>query len=56
MVEDPGDIASLAMAIEPFLNPKIYAPASIAARQTAESLPFNRNVERTLEVFDKLKL
>ena len=56
VVENPGDIASLAAAIEPFLNPKIYAAASIVARQTAESLPFNRNVEETLEVIRKLKL
>ena len=55
VVENPGDIASLAAAIEPFLNPKIYAAASASARRTAESLPFNRNVEQTIEVICKLK-
>lgn len=56
VVDDPGDSAALAAAIEPFLNPQIYATASRAARQTAESLPFSRNVELTLEVFARLKL
>jgi len=55
VVEDPGDIAALASAVEPFLDAKTYAAASVAARRTAESLPFNRNVEETLEVIRKLK-
>ncbi|MCU0782803.1 MAG: glycosyltransferase family 4 protein [Verrucomicrobia bacterium] len=55
VVDDPGDSATLAVAIEPFLNPRTYAAASRAARQTAESLPFSRNVEQTLEVIRKVK-
>ena len=55
VVEDPGDIAALAAAIKPFLDPQTYAAASSAARLTAESLPFNRNVEETLDVIRKLQ-
>jgi UDP-glucose:(heptosyl)LPS alpha-1,3-glucosyltransferase len=55
VVDDPGDTAALATAIEPFLNSQTYAAASRAARQTAESLPFSRNVEQTLEVIRKVK-
>jgi UDP-glucose:(heptosyl)LPS alpha-1,3-glucosyltransferase len=55
VVDDPGDSAALAAAIEPFLNPQTYAAASRAARLTAELLPFSRNVEQTLEVIRRLK-
>jgi UDP-glucose:(heptosyl)LPS alpha-1,3-glucosyltransferase len=54
VVDDPGDSAALAAAIEPFLNPQTYAAASRAAREKAESLPFSRNVEQTLEVIGQL--
>lgn len=55
VVDDPGDSVALAAAIEPFLNPQTYAAASRAARAKAESLPFTRNVEQTLEVIEQLK-
>lgn len=55
VVDDPGDSAALAAAIEPFLNPQTHAAASRAAREKAESLPFSRNVEKTLEVIGQLK-
>lgn len=54
VVDDPGDSAALAAAIAPFLNPQTYAAASRAAREKAESLPFSRNVELTLEVIGRL--
>lgn len=54
LVDEPGDSAALAAAIEPFLNPQTYAVASRAARTKAESLPFSRNVEQTLEVIGRL--
>ncbi len=50
VVEDPADIAALAEAIRPFLDPKVLAAASAQSRQTAEAMPFYANVERTLEI------
>ncbi|MCW5553377.1 MAG: glycosyltransferase family 4 protein [Verrucomicrobiae bacterium] len=54
VVDDPADSAALAAAIAPFLNPQTYAAAARAARHKAESLPFSRNVEQTLEAFTGL--
>jgi UDP-glucose:(heptosyl)LPS alpha-1,3-glucosyltransferase len=55
VVDDPGDSAALAAAIAPFLDLQTYAAASRAAREKAESLPFSRNVEQTLEVIGQLR-
>ena len=55
VVEDPADTASLAAAIEPFLDPAERARAGAAARQTAEALPMSLNVEKTLSVIEGLR-
>lgn len=56
VVDDPDDSAALAAAIKPFLDTRTHTTASRAARAKAESLPFSRNVEQTLEVFARLKM
>jgi UDP-glucose:(heptosyl)LPS alpha-1,3-glucosyltransferase len=50
VIEEPGDERALAEAIRPFLEPTRWQSASAAARRTAEQLPFEKNVERTLEI------
>jgi UDP-glucose:(heptosyl)LPS alpha-1,3-glucosyltransferase len=55
VVADPGDSESLAAAIRPFLDREFLENASARARQTAESLSLSLNVERTLEVFRRLR-
>jgi UDP-glucose:(heptosyl)LPS alpha-1,3-glucosyltransferase len=56
VVEEPDDIDALARAIEPFLDRKQWREASAAARTTAESLPFTLNVEKTLEIIQRLSV
>jgi UDP-glucose:(heptosyl)LPS alpha-1,3-glucosyltransferase len=55
VVDDPADLDRLAAAIRPFLDPVTRAAASVHARQTAQALPFDRNVRQTLELFAKVK-
>jgi UDP-glucose:(heptosyl)LPS alpha-1,3-glucosyltransferase len=55
VVDEPDDIIGLAAGITSFLDAKNYTAASRAARRTAESLTFDRNVEQTLAVIDALK-
>jgi len=54
ILEEPSDAGALAEAIRPFLNRDALARAAIAARQTAEALPFGANVEQTLAILVKL--
>jgi UDP-glucose:(heptosyl)LPS alpha-1,3-glucosyltransferase len=51
-VDEPSDIGALAQAIRQFLDRKILADASTAARRTAERLPFSLNAEKTLAVIE----
>jgi UDP-glucose:(heptosyl)LPS alpha-1,3-glucosyltransferase len=52
IVEEPANVPALAAAIRQFLHRAAWEKASVAARQTAERLPFSLNVERTLAVIE----
>jgi UDP-glucose:(heptosyl)LPS alpha-1,3-glucosyltransferase len=54
VVEDPGETAALAAAIELFSNRKRLREASAQARHTAEALPMSLNVERTLATIERV--
>jgi UDP-glucose:(heptosyl)LPS alpha-1,3-glucosyltransferase len=50
VLEVPEDVAGLAEAIQPFLNPKFRAMAAIEARQTAERHALAPHITETLRV------